>query len=159
MFDNTPEDDDAGQPPPAEDDARAKEAAFPFAKFPRDTLFHDRRGGRDRRDLPETEAKAVPSTVAVPPAERRVKKERRRRIDPTTFEKQYTDDEMEFMNAMQRFKVHAGVSFPSHGDVLRVAHALGYRKVHAPEDDELFLLEQDESSDEQFPEALSRDDS
>jgi hypothetical protein len=79
---------------------------------------------------------------ARPAPERRAKKERRRRIDPTTFEKQYTDDELEFMNAMQRFKVQSGKSFPSHGDVLRVAHSLGYRQAttsHAFENDDLGL--------------------
>ena len=131
MIDNTPEDGNPpGQSHLSEEEARAKEAAFPFNKFPRDTLFHDRRTGLDRRDSPRTEAPAGP------PAERRAKKERRRRIDPTTFEKQYTDDEMEFINAMQRFKVRSGVSFPSHGDVLRVARALGYRKVWPPEDED-----------------------
>ena len=75
-------------------------------------------------------------------AERRAKKDRRRRIDPTTFEKQYTPDEMEFMNAMQRFKESSGKSFPSHGDVLRVAVALGYRHVidePDPSDDEMLV--------------------
>jgi hypothetical protein len=67
--------------------------------------------------------------------ERRRKKERRRRIDPTTFEKQYTKDEMEFMNAMQRFKVQSGKSFPSFEEVLKVAFDLGYRKVDSPEVD------------------------
>ncbi len=62
------------------------------------------------------------------PPERRAKKERRRRIDPTTFEKQYTDEEMEFMNAMQRFKELTGKAFPTHGDVLKVAIMLGYRR-------------------------------
>ena len=33
------------------------------------------------------------------------------------------------MNAMQRFKESSGKSFPSHGEVLRVAVALGYRLV------------------------------
>ncbi len=42
---------------------------------------------------------------------RPAKKERRRRIDPTTFEKQYTDDEIEFMNAMQHFKMQSGRAF------------------------------------------------
>ena len=56
------------------------------------------------------------------------KKERRRRIDPTTFEKQYTDDELEFMNAMQRFKELSGKTFPSYADVIRVAVSLGYRR-------------------------------
>ncbi len=102
---------------------------FDFSAYPEDTLFHERRSGQDRRDRPVKPKPARAS--AVPPApkpERRAKKERRRRIDPTTFEKQYTDDELEFMNAMQRFKVQTGKSFPSHGEVLRVAHSLGYRK-------------------------------
>ena len=34
---------------------------------------------------------------------------------------------MEFMNAMQRFKESSGKSFPTHGEVLKVAIALGYR--------------------------------
>ena len=74
------------------------------------------------------------------PAERREKKERRRRIDPTTFEKQYSDDEMEFMNAMQRFKELSGKTFPSHGDVIKVAVMLGYRRAvfefDLPQDDD-----------------------
>lgn len=42
------------------------------------------------------------------------------------------------MNAMQQFKVQACKSFPTHGEVLRVAFALGYRKViPAVADDEL----------------------
>ena len=31
------------------------------------------------------------------------------------------------MNAMQRFKESSGKSFPSHGEVIKVAIALGYR--------------------------------
>ena len=77
------------------------------------------------------------------PVERRAKKERRRRIDPTTFEKQYTDDELEFMNAMQRFKVQAGKSFPTHGEVLKVAFSLGYRKVISSDENDLSDAEND----------------
>lgn len=161
MIDKTSDGDNPPRPSPVSDeDARAKEAAFPFNAFPANTLFHDRRTGLDRRDMPRTEFPAAPTHEPAEPRERRVRKERRRRIDPTTFEKQYTDDEMEFMNAMQRFKVRSGVSFPSHGDVLRVARGLGYRKVQ-PLDDEpdLFPSDQDEPADdhgEPFPEALSR---
>ena len=60
-----------------------------------------------------------------------------RRIDPTTFEKQYTDDELEFMNAMQRFKERTGKAFPTHGEVIKVAVSLGYRK---PLEDEAPVL-------------------
>jgi hypothetical protein len=112
---------------------------FDFSAFPRDTLFYDRREAERRGKAatrPEPEAEPEAETEASPDAaaprvvkERRAKKERRRRIDPTTFEKQYTDDELEFMNAMQRFKVQTGKSFPSHGEVLGVAFSLGYRQV------------------------------
>lgn len=108
-----------------------EEGKFDFSAFPPDTLFHERRYGRDRRaDGPQTSGPTLaPATLPVPPREKRAKTERRKRIDPTTFEKQYTPDELEFMNAMQRFKVQSGKTFPSHGEVLRVALSLGYRRV------------------------------
>lgn len=104
----------------------ADPSKFDFSAFPADTLFFDRREGQDRRDWP----KPIVAEVVVPkrPPERRAKKERRRRIDPTTFEKQYTEDEIEFMNAVQKFKNASGKSFPTHGEILRVAASLGYRK-------------------------------
>jgi hypothetical protein len=103
--------------------------SFDFSAFPKNTVFHERRTGRDRREpagprLEEQKAQAP----AARPSERRVRKERRKRIDPTTFEKQYTEDEMEFMNAMQRFKERTGRPFPSYGEVIKVAVALGYRR-------------------------------
>jgi hypothetical protein len=101
---------------------------FDISRYPSDSLFHERRTGHDRRHRDDA---AEPDATAPAPAEareRRQKKERRRRIDPTTFEKQYTDDELEFMNAMQRFKELSGKTFPSHGDVIKVAVMLGYRR-------------------------------
>jgi hypothetical protein len=102
------------------------EEEFDFSSFPADILFHDRRTGQERRG---PRRRAGRSEEGRPPVERRTKKERRRRIDPTTFEKQYTEDEIEFMNAMQRFKVQTGKDFPTYGEVLRVACSLGYRKM------------------------------
>ena len=97
-----------------------------FLVIPFNTLFHERRTGRDRRD--KTAPQPTDRTAANPASpgddsrpERRARKDRRRRIDPTTFDKQYTDDEMEFMNAMQRFKESSGKSFPTYREVLRVA--------------------------------------
>jgi hypothetical protein len=110
---------------------------FDFSSFPENTLFHDRRGGRDRRK-PGTIANGTasePKQTNRPKPERRERKERRKRIDPTTFEKQYSDDEMEFMNAMQRFKERTGKSFPTYGEVLKVAVTIGYRRL--VEDDQL----------------------
>jgi hypothetical protein len=94
---------------------------FDLSAFPPETFFHERRSRGDRRNR-------GPDAVAVPGAtrERRARKERRRRIDPTTFEKQYTAEEMEFMSAIQSFKARTGKSFPSHREVLKVAASLGY---------------------------------
>ena len=99
---------------------------FDFSAFPENTLFYDRRTGLERRG-----PKPVPTG---PPPERRAKKERRRRIDPTTFEKQYTPDEIEFMTAMQQFKIRTGKLFPTYAEVLDVAYSIGYRRHVAVED-------------------------
>lgn len=119
-----------------QDETKANSVKFDFDVFPGDTLFHERRTIIERR-LPAAVSKALEEQLANrPKSERRAKKERRRRIDPTTFEKQYTDDELEFMNAMQSFKNQSGKSFPSHGDVLRVSLSLGYRKIIHAENSE-----------------------
>lgn len=97
---------------------------FDPTAYPAGTLFHERRHRGDRRQ-PDAESKA-----GEPVRCRREKPERRKRVDPTTFEKQYTEAEMEFMNAIQQFKMQSGKAFPTHGDTLRVAIELGYRKVH-----------------------------
>lgn len=103
-------------------------AGFDFSSFPPDTCFHERRSGRDRRQVaPTTPDPGAPSDETKRPARR--KQDRRRRVDPTTFEKQYTPDELEFMNAMQYFKVQTGKTFPSYSEVLGVAFSLGYRRV------------------------------
>jgi hypothetical protein len=108
---------------------------FDLSDYPPNTLFHERRSGFDRRfgkrRAGAAEGEGPPS--ARPVRERRAAKERRRRIDPTTFEKQYTEDELEFMNAMQRYKERTGKPFPSYGEVIKVAVTLGYRKL-SPED-------------------------
>jgi len=101
---------------------------FDFSLYPQNTLIHDRRNGRDRRGHGPPGSAHEDGKVGSSPQEGRLKKERRRRIDPTTFDKQYTDDELEFMNAMQRFKELSGKAFPTHGDVIKVAVELGYRR-------------------------------
>jgi hypothetical protein len=112
------------------DQTNSKSPEFDFSAFPLNTLFHERRYGRDRRVRQEGSGSAPGSPRKTDQAgpERRARKERRKRIDPTTFEKQYTDDELEFMNAMQRFKERTGKAFPTHGEVIRVAVSLGYRR-------------------------------
>ncbi len=112
-------DNDETPPPPSE---------FDFSAFPVNTLFHERREGRERR-TPLTKNPSPKPEKPKPTGERRARTERRRRIDPTTFDKQYTDEEMEFMNAVQRFKEQSGKSFPTYREVIKVAVLLGYRQV------------------------------
>lgn len=62
-------------------------------------------------------------------SERREKVERRRQIDPTTCERDYSEQEVEFMRAMDEYKRRAGRQFPTWSEVLEVIRSLGYRQV------------------------------
>jgi hypothetical protein len=62
-------------------------------------------------------------------AEKRRTSERRRLIDPTTCERDYSDDEAEFMKAIDRYKRENRRPFPTWSEVLEVLHSLGYRRV------------------------------
>lgn len=62
----------------------------------------------------------------------RRKIERRRQIDPTTCERDYNDEEIHFMKAMDTYKRQSGRQFPTWSEVLEVLISLGYRKVEAP---------------------------
>ena len=61
--------------------------------------------------------------------ERRERGERRRQVDPTTCEKDYSDDEIIFMKAMDAYKRSNRRPFPTWSEVLEVLRSLGYRKV------------------------------
>ena len=65
-------------------------------------------------------------------AEKRKASERRRLIDPTTCERDYNDDETEFMKAMDRYKRENRRPFPTWSEVLEVLSSLGYRRVAEP---------------------------
>lgn len=79
-----------------------------------------RRSGDDRRQSGQTVA-----------SERR-KKPRRRQIDPTTCEREYTQDEIDFMHALDEYKQRSGRMFPTCSEILEVLVGLGYRKSAAP---------------------------
>ena len=55
--------------------------------------------------------------------------ERRRQVDPTTCERDYDEEEIIFMKAMDQYKRANRRPFPTWSEVLEVLHALGYRKV------------------------------
>jgi hypothetical protein len=59
---------------------------------------------------------------------------RRRFVDPTTSERDYSAAEMEFMLAMNEYKRKSGRMFPTWSEVLEVLRDLGYQKV--PSEDE-----------------------
>ena len=62
---------------------------------------------------------------------------RRRFVDPTTSEREYTDAELEFMLAMNEYKRSSGRMFPTWSEVLEVLQRLGYQKVSLHELNEL----------------------
>jgi hypothetical protein len=64
----------------------------------------------------------------VPVAMDRRKTPRRRQIDPTTCERDYSDAEIEFMQAMDAYKRKSGRMFPTCSEILEVLTDLGYRK-------------------------------
>lgn len=68
----------------------------------------------------------------IPVAEERRAGERRRMVDPTTCEKEYNDEEIVFMQAMDQYKRANRRPFPTWSEVLEVLQALGYRRVAEP---------------------------
>lgn len=87
----------------------------------------DRRIRPERRQ-PVTETPEVFTGEERRQGQRRVKVERRRQIDPTTCERDYTGDEIEFMRAMDDYKRRAGRQFPTWSEVLEVVRGLGYKR-------------------------------
>jgi hypothetical protein len=85
---------------------------------------------RRKRNIPV----ATDRRRATNAAEKRRTSERRRLIDPTTCERDYSDDETDFMKAMDRYKRENRRPFPTWSEVLEVLRSLGYRKVAEPTD-------------------------
>jgi hypothetical protein len=89
----------------------------------------DRREIRtDRRSRNDRRAHQIPVAVERRVGERRAKVSRRRQIDPTTCERDYTPDEVEFMGAMDDYKRRSGRMFPTCSEVLEVIKSIGYSK-------------------------------
>lgn len=59
----------------------------------------------------------------------RQKVKRRRQIDPTTCEREYSGAEIEFMHAMDEYKRSSGRMFPTNSEILEVLLKMGYRKI------------------------------
>jgi hypothetical protein len=87
----------------------------------------ERRERLDRRKADEAKYVGEERRVG-----QRRKVERRRQIDPTTCERDYSDNEVAFMRAMDEYKRKSGRMFPTWSEVLEVLHSLGYRRVEEP---------------------------
>jgi hypothetical protein len=93
------------------------------------TVAIDRRASRtERRAASDRRVRDVPVAVDRRLGERRAKVNRRRQIDPTTCERDYSSDEIEFMSAMDDYKRRSGRMFPTCSEVLEVVRSLGYEK-------------------------------
>jgi hypothetical protein len=57
---------------------------------------------------------------------------RRRLIDPTTCDRNYTCAELEFLNAIEEYKRRSARKFPTWSEVLEIIRDLGYRKSDSP---------------------------
>ncbi len=95
-----------------------------------EVLVTDRRAG-DRRQG-DRRQRNTPVAQDRRSGQERRSGERRRQVDPTTCERDYTDDEIVFMKAMDQYKRDNRRPFPTWSEVLEVLYALGYRKVAEP---------------------------
>jgi hypothetical protein len=90
----------------------------------------DRRKSKERRNSSDDRRKkAEPVAVERRQVERREKVARRRQIDPTTCERDYSDEEVEFMNALDQYKRKSGRMFPTCSEILEVIRGIGYVKL------------------------------
>jgi hypothetical protein len=68
--------------------------------------------------------------------------DRRKQIDPTTCERDYSGDELEFMRAMDDYKRRNGRMFPTCSEILEVVRAIGYTKQSSTASSTLANIEQ-----------------
>jgi hypothetical protein len=88
----------------------------------------ERRAKSSERRNADRRGTEQPVAVERRQLERREKVSRRRQIDPTTCERDYSFDEVEFMNALDEYKRKNGRMFPTCSEILEVIRDLGYAK-------------------------------
>ena len=119
----------------------------------------DRRASSDRRHSEDRRTIDKPVAQERRQAPRR-KVPRRRQIDPTTCERDYSDQEIEFMQAMDAYKRSSGRMFPTCSEILEVLRDLGYQQVGKPgETAEAVEPEIDEEAEVELELELELDDS
>ena len=105
-------------------------------EFDTDVVVTDRRRSRRRTLVPQKPDAELSldndDDDHTPQVSDRRRQDRRRQIDPTTCERDYSGCEVEFMRAMDDYKRKSGRPFPTWSEVLEVLMSLGYRKVAEP---------------------------
>jgi hypothetical protein len=99
-------------------------------KAPSASASMERREAKDRRkksEKPDRRKQSIPVAAERRQIERR-KVPRRRQIDPTTCERDYSGEEIEFMNALDDYKRRNGRMFPTCSEILEVVRGLGYER-------------------------------
>jgi hypothetical protein len=108
--------------------------AGPWENMPKTSSTADQIVEMDRRRKDRRPAEATQQdteSAAAKPVRR--KQQRRRQIDPTTCEREYNDDEILFMQALDAYKRSSGRMFPTCSEILEVVRGLGYVKLSADE--------------------------
>ena len=109
--------------------AKAKSSTSSSSKKKKSaTVQMDRRRKKDQREASDRRTKSDPVAGERRKVERRAKVSRRRQIDPTTCERDYSDAEVEFMQALDVYKRTSGRMFPTCSEILEVIRDLGYVK-------------------------------
>jgi hypothetical protein len=84
----------------------------------------------------------------------RRKKQRRRQIDPTTCERDYNGEEIEFMQALDAYKRSSGRMFPTCSEILEVIRDLGYVRLDEDQMAELFPVPEAELGPEELEDII-----
>ena len=123
---------------------------MPKSTVTADQIVEMDRRRKDRRDSSATQTEVTASEGKTP----RRKQQRRRQIDPTTCERDYNDEEIRFMQALDAYKRSSGRMFPTCSEVLEVIRALGYIKLT---DEEREILESIQQVEEELLDASLED--
>ena len=122
--------------------AKTKKKSSAEASSTEVTVDRRRKPRRSKEEDRRTEDSDTGEIAEDQRAEPRRKVARRRQIDPTTCERDYNDDEIEFMHALDAYKRTAGRMFPTCSEILEVLRDLGYRRLNA---EQLALIEPPEA--------------
>lgn len=90
------------------------------------TTLSDQQVEMDRRSKERRENEDAVDTAENEFNPPRRKKQRRRQIDPTTCERDYNGEEIEFMQSLDAYKRSSGRMFPTCSEILEVIRDLGY---------------------------------